>query len=356
MQYPKLVANKEALVYNAQKVIKMCHDAKIELTAVVKVTGGNPEFAKMYLELGADMIGDSQISNVINMRHAGVKGPFMLLRVPMLSEIEEVVENVDVALVSELKTTRILGEEASRHGKTQKILYMIDVGDLREGVWYEKAVEEVVRASKIKSIELYGVGTNLGCYGGVIPDVENMTILSKIADEIKSQGVELKVVSGGNTSALYLVENGILPKGINSYRVGEALVLGNDVTNGRAFSFLRQDTFTLWAEIVELKTKPSLPQGKIGRDAMGRIPIFEDRGKRLKAIIAIGEQDVPSDGLKPLDKGIQVLHASSDYTILDVTDCKKEFEIGDKIGFNLTYAALLHTMTSKYVVKEMILR
>ena len=356
MQYPKLVANKEALVYNAQKVIKMCHNAGIELTAVVKVTCGNPEFAKMYLELGADMIGDSRISNVIKMRRAGVEGPFMLLRVPMLSEIEKIVENVDVALVSELKSAQILGEEAIKRGKIQRILYMIDVGDLREGVWYEEAVDEIIKASKIKGIELYGVGTNLGCYGGVIPDVENMTILSRIADEIKRHGVKFKAVSGGNTSALHLVENGTLPKGINSYRIGEALVLGNDVTNGKIFSFLRQDTFTLWAEIVELKTKPSLPKGKIGRDAMGRTPIFEDRGKRLKAIIAIGEQDVPSDGLKPLDKGIQVLHASSDYTILDVTDCEKKFKIGDKIGFNLTYAALLHTMTSKYVVKEIILR
>ncbi len=356
MRYPKLIANKEALVYNAKKITKMCHNADIELTAVVKVTCGNPEFAKMYLEAGADMIGDSRISNVINMRHAGVKGPFMLLRVPMLSEIPKIVENVDVALVSELKTTQILGEEAKRYGKTQKILYMIDVGDLREGVWYESAVDEIVKASKMPGIELYGIGTNLGCYGGVIPDVENMTLLSNIASEIKKQGIRFKVVSGGNTSALHLVENGTLPENVNSYRIGEALILGNDVTNGRRFPFLRQDTFTLLVEVVELKMKPSLPHGKIGRDAMGRIPIFEDRGKRLKAIIAIGEQDVPSDGLKPIDEGIQVLHASSDYTVLDVTDCEKEFKIGDKIGFNLTYAALLRAMTSNYVVKEIFLR
>ncbi len=353
MQYPKLVANKESLKYNAKKIVKMCHDASIELTAVVKVTCGNPEFAKMYLEVGADIIGDSRISNVIDMRRAGVKGPFMLLRVPMPSEIPKVVKNVDVVLVSELKTTRILGKEAMKDGKTQKILYMVDIGDLREGVWHENAVGEIVEVSKIKGIELYGIGANLGCYGGVIPDVENMTLLSNIADKIRRQGIKFKVVSGGNTSALHLVENGTLPEGVNSYRIGEALILGNDVTNGRRFPFLRQDTFTLFAEIVELKMKPSVPHGKIGRDAMGRIPTFEDRGKRLKAIIAIGEQDVPSDGLNPIDEGIQVLHASSDYTVLDVTDCEKEFEIGDKVAFRLTYAGLLRAMSSKYVIKEM---
>ncbi len=355
MKYPKLVANKEALVYNAKKVIKMCHAANIELTAVVKVTCGNSELAKMYLTMGADMIGDSRIDNVIGMHCDGVKGPFMLLRIPMLSEIPEVVENVDVVLVSELETSRILGEEAMRHGKIQKILYMIDMGDLREGVWYENAVDEIVEASKMPGIELYGIGTNLGCYGGVIADVENMTILSNIANEIRKKGVKLKVVSGGNTSALHRVENGTLPRGINSYRIGEALILGSDVTNGKTLSFLRQDTFVLWTEIIELKTKPSLPWGrKFGRDAMGRIPVFEERGKRLKAIIAIGEQDVPSDGLKPIDKGIQVLHASSDHTILDVTDHEKELKIGDKIGFKLTYAGLLRAMTSEYVIKEML--
>ncbi len=351
MKYPRLLVNKEALEHNAKVIVKMCHDMAIELTAVVKVTCGEPRIAKMYLDLGVDMIGDSRIENIIKMRHANLKGPFVLLRIPMISEIPDVVENVDVVLVSELHTVSALGKEALKHGKTQKILYMIDVGDLREGVWYENAVDEIVKASKIGGVDLYGIGTNLGCYGGVIPSEENMNLLVNIANAIKERGVSFKVVSGGNTAALYLIEKGTLPKGINGYRLGESMILGTDVTNNRTFPFLRQDTFTLQAEIIELKTKPSVPRGKIGRDAMGRIPVFEDLGERLKAIIAIGEQDVPSDGLKPIDKGVTVLHASSDHTVLDVTDLKSSLKVGDILKFRLTYNALLRAMTSPYVDK-----
>ena len=352
MRYPRLVFNQEALMHNAKAIITMCHNADVELVAVCKVTCGDPKFAKLYLELGADMIGDSRIDNIIKMRRAGVEGPFMLLRIPMISEIVHVVENVDVVLVSELDVVKILGKEAWKRGKRQKILYMVDMGDLREGVWFENAVDEVVKASKIKGVALYGIGANFGCYGGVIPDTENMSLLARIAKNIKNRGVNFKIVSGGNTAALHLIENHKLPNEINGYRLGESLFLGTDVTNNRAFPFLRQDTFTLWSETIEIKVKPSVPYGNIGRDAMGRVPTFEDLGKRLKAIIAIGEQDVPSNGLKSLDKGIRVLHASSDHTILDITDFKGSLKVGDVLGFRLTYGGLLRIMTSEYVEKD----
>ncbi len=351
MGYPRLVSNKEAIIHNVKKISKMCHDKGIELTGVVKVARGEPALAKLYLENGVDIIGDSRIANIKRMKNAGIDGPFMLLRIPMPSEVEEVVKYADITLVSELKTVEIIGKVAADKGKRQQIIYMVDVGDLREGVWFENAVDEIIKVSQIKGISLYGIGTNLGCYGGVVPDTENMNMLVEIAKEIRSKGVNFKIVSGGNTAAIYLIENNSLPKEINGYRLGESIILGTDTTNNRAFPFLRQDTFTLEAEVVELKTKPSIPHGKIGRDAMGRIPVFEDLGNRLKAIIAIGEQDIQPDGVIPLEKGIKVLHASSDHMVLDVTEYDRPLDIGSILKFRLTYGALLRAMTSEYVEK-----
>lgn len=351
MGYPKLFSNKNAIVHNVKNISKMCKDNGVELTAVVKVARGEPALAELYLENGADIIGDSRIANIKRMKFAGVKGPFMLLRIPMPSEVEDVVNYADITLISELKTTKMIGEAALKRGKIQKILYMVDIGDLREGVWFENAVDEIAEASKTKGIELYGIGTNLGCYGGVIPNSENMNLLSEIAKRIRDEGVSFKIVSGGNTAAIYLLKDESLPDEINGYRLGESVILGTDTTNNVAFTFLRQDTFMLEAEIVELKTKPSIPYGKIGRDAMGRIPVFEDLGNRLKAIIAIGEQDVQPDGMIPLDDGIKILHGSSDHTVLDVTDFKGKLDVGDILRFRLTYGALLRAMTSEYVEK-----
>jgi predicted amino acid racemase len=351
MTYPRLVFNREAVSHNVKKISQTCKNAGVELVSVVKVARGEPELAKLYLENGVDMIGDSRISNIKRMKNHGIKGPFMLLRIPMLSEIEEVVKDVDVVLASEIDTLKHIGNCAKEREKRQKILYMVDLGDLREGVWYEKAVDEIIEASKVEGIELYGIGTNLGCYGGVLPDPENMGLLAEIAKELRKKGVNFKIVSGGNTAALHMIEEGTLPPEINGYRIGEAIILGTDTTNNSSFSYLRQDTFILETEIVELKVKPSVPHGKIGRDAMGRIPVFEDLGNRLKAIVAIGEQDVQADGMIPVDPGIKVLHASSDHTVLDVNDFNGQLRIGGIIRFRLGYGALLRAMTSEYVEK-----
>lgn len=351
MRYPRLVANREAIAHNAKTVVEMCHGSNVEAAGVTKVICGDPEIAGIYVDAGIDMIADSRMDNIKKMRKAGLKIPFMLLRIPMMSELDDLVENVDVTLISEPETAEVLGTKALAAGKVQKIIYMVDIGDLREGAWYEEAVGEIVGVSSIGGLELYGIGTNLGCYGGVIPDAENMRMLSEIAGEIRARGVGFKVISGGNTAALYLIEEGKLPESINSFRLGESLILGTDVTNSRVFPFLRQDTFTLCAEIVELKTKPSVPVGNIGKDAMGRTPVFEDLGKRTRAILAIGEQDVSPEGMIPLLGGLKVMHASSDHTVVDITDHEGTLKVGDVLEFRLSYGALLRAMTSPYVDK-----
>ncbi len=312
---------------------------------------GDPHIARMYLKAGVDAIGDSRIQNIVKMRKNGIEGPYELIRIPMISEVPLAVENSDVILISEIRVLKEIAKRAAELKKRQKILYMVDIGDLREGVWYPEAVEEISKAVEIPSIELYGIGTNLGCYGGVIPDEERMRVLINVAKKLEEKGIKVNVVSGGNTAAVYLMQKGTLPQRINEYRIGEAIALGTDITNGKTFDFLRQDTFTLEAEVVEVKRKPSIPQGKIGKDSMGRTPHFEDKGIRLKAIVALGEQDIACDGLIPLDKGIDVLHASSDHTVLDVTECEKNISVGDKIRFRLKYNALLRAMTSSYVEK-----
>ncbi len=49
---------------------------------------------------------------------------------------------------------------------------MVDLGDLREGVLIEDVVSIVREIVKVDNIKLIGLGTNVTCYGGVIPDVK----------------------------------------------------------------------------------------------------------------------------------------------------------------------------------------
>ncbi|WP_342455658.1 hypothetical protein [Caloramator sp. Dgby_cultured_2] len=161
--------------------------------------------------------------------------------------------------------------------------------------------------------------------------------------------LDLEIISGGNSSSLYLLLENRLPKGINNLRFGEALLLGRETAFGNFVDGLHKDVFILRAEIIELKEKPSVPIGNIGMDAFGQKPHFEDKGIMKRAIVAMGRQDIDPSGLIPLDQDISIVGASSDHTILDVTHSKREYKVGDTVEFVMEYGALLRAMTSEYV-------
>jgi len=353
--YPKLIVDIEKIKSNAKNVIEKCHSKNVEVAGVTKVMCGMKEIAEAMIESNCDMIADARIQNIIKMNKEGINHPFLLLRIPMISELKKVVEYVDITLISEMQTIEKLSEIAKEKQKEQKIIFMIDLGDLREGEWYTEALDKIGEIINIENINLIGIGSNLGCFGGVLPTKEKMQMLSDIKKQIKEKyDYDIKYLSGGSTAALPLVENNELSEGLNHYRLGESIMCGTDVTNNRIVPGAYQDAVVLEAEIIEIKEKPSIPEGKIGLDAFGRKPHFEDKGWRKKCILAIGEQDINPGGLIPFDEKIQVLHASSDHTIIDITDCDINYKIGDILKFKLSYSSLLKSTTSEYVEKEII--
>jgi predicted amino acid racemase len=275
-----------------------------------------------------------------------------LLRIPRLSSVKSVVEYADYSVNSELSVIKGLSKAAKAAGKNHKIILMIDVGDLREGVLPEDALDIAKETTALEAITLSGIGTNMGCYGGVLPTIHNLSLLIETAKEVESiTGAELEFISGGGTSSLKLIESNEMPAGINQLRIGEGILLGTDTTHDYRIPWLHQDAFLLKTEVIEVKIKPSIPIGKTGRDAFGNIPVFSDNGLRKRAIVALGRQDVNIDGLIPFDPNMIVLGASSDHMVIDITDSEQNIAVGDLITFKLNYQGLLFLCNSKYVSK-----
>jgi predicted amino acid racemase len=147
---------------------------------------------------------------------------------------------------------------------------------------------------------------------------------------------------------------GRLPAAVDQLRIGEAIVLGVDPATREPIPGLdlHRDAVTVTAPVIECKVKPSRPIGHAMQDAFGNVPEFEDRGERRRAIVALGRQDAPPQGLRPLDPGVEVLGASSDHLILDVEDMTEPPAIGDMLAFVPGYSATLALFTSPYVCKE----
>ena len=349
--YPRLVIDLKKVKNNLDRITEMVKGSGSSLMIVTKGYSADMEIFKILDGSDIDYLADSRIQNL--KKYEGAKKERVLLRLPMNSETDEVVKYADISLNSELKTIKNLNESAKRQNKIHKILLMIDLGDLREGIFFKNedeiyhTVEEILN---LKNIELFGLGVNLTCYGAVIPKSDNLSILVEIARKIEKKfDIKLQMISGGNSSSIYLIGRKELPEGINNLRVGEAFLLGGETAYSQKLEGFYDDAFTLEAEIVELKEKQSVPIGETGVDAFGNKPVYEDRGIIKRAIIAVGRQDVDPDALHPIDSKIDILGASSDHLILDTSKSDIKYNVGDIVNFKLSYSSLLRATTSGYV-------
>ncbi|MEG0291685.1 MAG: ornithine racemase Orr [Anaerovoracaceae bacterium] len=357
--YPRLVIDIDKLRSNLDGVAKITkEDGGCSLMIVTKGLCADAKMAEMVATHPAvDFMADSRVANLASYADiARANGKeTLLLRLPMACEIEGVIKYADVSFNSELETIKMLDEEAGKQGKTHKIILMIDLGDLREGIFFEDEdaiFDTVAQILDMENIVLEGIGVNLTCYGAIIPKHDNLSQLADFADRIEAKfDIKLNTVSGGNSSSIYLIAKGELPERINNLRLGEAFLLGNDTAYGTRLEGTTDDALILEAQIVELKEKPSKPIGEVGKDAFGNVPFYEDLGVIKRAIIAIGQQDTAIDSMEPLDEKVQILGASSDHMILNVSDSDVNYKVGDVVKFKLGYGGMLKTATSAYVQK-----
>lgn len=359
-RYPMLEFNLKKLYNNIKIVTKLCEDNGIKVAGIIKGFGGIAEGAEEMVKGGCYQIGSSRIEQLKALKDRGFDIPLLLVRIPMMCEIEDVVKYSDISLVSEKETLNLLNKEAKAQNKIYGVVLMYDLGDLREGVFYKEELIRLAEYVEYESDNLYleGIGSNLSCYGSVAPTTENLSQLAEAATEIEEKlNRKLNIISGGGTTTLPLLVRGGVPKKINHLRIGEGINNTQDLplywdTN---IEGLDPDVFVLKAQIVEINEKPTHPIGQLMVNAFGDLPHYEDRGIRKRAIIALGNQDLgDSSRLVPKDKNMIVLGASSDHTILDIHDCDTEYKLGDIIEFNILYQAMLMTTLSDYVHKKII--
>ena len=348
-QYPQLEFDLALLRSNADAVISRCRGMGIRVCGVVKGVDGLPEAARVLRAAGAAELGTSRLEQVAKCRAAGVPGPWLLIRIPGLTELPDVVALCETSLQSEWPTLLALEEECLRQNKTHRVIVMTDLGDLREGFWDKKELVDVCERVErdLPHVQLAGIGVNLTCYGSTKPTPEKMNELVGLARQVEQRiGRKLEVISGGATSSFTLVHWGTMPAGVNHLRIGEAILLGKDLQVDwgiRDMDYLRMDALTLRAEVVEVKDKPTYPIGEFAIDAFGRKPVYEDRGIRRRAILALGRADVGElESLIPREPGLTVIGGSSDHCIVDVEDCPRRLQVGDIVEFSLCYSHMLY--------------
>lgn len=357
--YPRLTIDLNKIYENSKIVQEMCNKSGIQITGVVKGCGGKKEVVDALIESGLQSFGSSRINQLKRITMACEACETLLLRLPQLHEVESVIEYADASLNSERSVLELLSQVARDKDKIHKVILMVDLGDLREGTWHMDELMDLVRfVEDSDSLYLYGLGTNLGCYGSIKPTVENMNDLVEKAELIESIiDRKLEIISGGATTSLPLVNQGLMPERINHLRIGEGILLSRDLVEyfNMDMPGIHMDGFLLEAQIIEIKDKPSYPIGEHFVDAFGNKPMYVDRGIRKRAILACGRQDF-GDFTKLIckDQTCKLMGASSDHLIVDITDCDASYEVGNVISFELYYQAMLYLSLCDDVIKHYI--
>jgi len=372
---PRLEIDLGKLRANAATVAGWCRNAGLGLLAVTKGVRGDPRVARALLEGGAMGLADARLSNCRGLQDLrsgrGPDGrpgpgagpvPLILLRAPTPAEAAQAVVLTDGVLAADADTAEALARAAAQAARPYRIYLPVDLGDLREGVLPEDAVaaalamdERLARASGIpdpyRRAHVAGLAANMACFAGVVPRRSHLTHLAALAREAERALGRPLWVSAGNTAVLPLLLAEGLPPGLGDLRVGEGILLGRDSLHRRPLPGCRQDAFVFKAAVIEVGVKASCPTGELAEDAFGHRPFFTDRGRRLRAVVAAGRQDIDPEGLTPLEPGIEVVGATSDHLVLDVEDYPGRLSAGTELGFSVNYACLLRATTSPDVAR-----
>lgn len=329
----------------------------IEWGVVSKILCGNVIYLKELIALGVKEIHDSRISNLKKVKKLNPDIQTVYIKPPAKLSIQRIIEFADVSFNTEIFTIKLLSEEAIRQNKTHKIIIMIEMGDLREGVIGEELIQFYGEVLQMPNIEVRGIGTNLNCLSGVMPTQDKLIQLSLYKQLIESKfNVSIPWVSGGTSVAVPLILKNARPMAVNHFRIGEALFFGKDLFTGETIKNMHNDVFKLYTEIIEITQKPNVPDGELGENVAGKsftINTIDDLGgTSLRAILDIGLLDMQPQYLEAEDENITIVDASSDMLVVDISNSKNQYSVGDLISFKLKYMGALQLLNSDYIEKK----
>lgn len=351
----RLTIDLGALHHNIRAVDQWVLNHGASWSLVTKAMCGFSPVLEALAVSGVRSMAESRLSNLEAIKEMTAPVETWYLRLPHYPALEKVVRLADVSLNTEFEIIEALNLEAAKQGKIHRIIIMIELGDLREGVLPGSLVPLYERIFDLPNIEVLGIGSNLGCLSGSLPNIDQFSQLAMFRELLQLKFKRpLPLISGGTSAVIPMLRDGVLPKSINHFRVGESVFLGTDLIQGDWLEGLRHDAITLEVEVVEVKEKSLSPQGETTdltpfEEISTTVHLPGSRGYR--AVITVGQLDTEVGGLTPLNDEYELVGASSDLAVVNVGENQENLRPGSIIRFRPTYGALVRLMAGKYIDK-----
>lgn len=354
-----ITLNKKSLAHNYSFLQSLFTSHQKEWAPVLKLLCGNKIFLEYVLSLGDEQVCDARLTNLKTIKAINPDKETIYIKPPAKRSIRNVVKYADVSFNTELTTMKWLSIEAVKQERIHKIIIMIELGDLREGIMGEQLMEFYKKIFELPNIHVAGIGANLNCLSGVMPSKDKLIQLSLYEQLIEAKfGKKIDYVSGGSSVMIPLLLKKQIPKGVNHFRIGETLFFGVDLFTNKTIPKMKDDVFMLYTEIIEITEKPIVPYGYLEENPSGETLEIdpEDYGKNhSRGILDIGLLDISNtEFLIPVDKEITFIGASSDMLVVDLSQTTKKYKVGDLVRFKMKYMGALRVMNSEYIEKKLV--
>jgi ornithine racemase len=355
----RLFLYRDKLRHNYAFLKKTFKHHNVDWAIVTKLLCGNKKYLEEVLSLKPRQVCDSRLTNLKVIKSIRPDVETVYIKPPAKSIIKDLVRFADVSLNTEYETLKIISREALRIKKIHKVIIMIELGDLREGILGSNLETFYSKVFKLKGVEVIGVGSNLNCLHGVMPSEDKLLqlIMYRKILELKF-GKKIPYISGGTTVTLpMMLKSKTFPKEINHFRVGEALFFGADLFEEKTIKGMYPFTFELEAQVIEVGEKPAEPFGEMMANPSGekyKPKPGKSNKKAHRAIIDVGLLDVNPKFLIPKNKKLKIIGASSDMLVVDIGQSKHKYPVGSTMTFQLKYMGALSLLNSRYIDKEVL--
>ncbi|MBI9042617.1 alanine/ornithine racemase family PLP-dependent enzyme [Lutibacter sp.] len=354
-----ITLNKKSLAINYSYLQQLFKKNSIEWAPVLKMLCGNKTYLEYVLSLGDEQVCDARLSNLKKIKAINPQKETIYIKPPAKRSIAKVVKYADVSFNTEFTTIKWLSEEAVKQEKIHRIIIMIELGDLREGILGEHLIAFYKKIFELPNITVSGIGANLNCLSGVMPSKDKLIQLSLYEQLIEAKfGKKIDYVSGGSSVMIPLLLTKQIPKGVNHFRIGETLFFGVDLFSNKTVPKMKDDVFLLFAEIIEITEKSVVPYGELEENPSGETIEIDhnDYGRNhSRGILDIGLLDISkTEFIMPVDKNITFIGASSDMLVVDLSQTNKKYKVGDLVSFKMKYMGALRIMNSEYIEKKLI--